>query len=404
MSIAEKIKNIFSKKKDYSLTDYQGLSKVFPQLFSSNADNYASFAYACANVRANNIGMANIIVQKYQGKHWIELENPYDYVYKFFQKNNIYDQSINDLCKLNSLSLDFKGVAYWWILRDAIGTPQQFIPLPSYLRTVFNDTNTEILYYELIQTGRTLRFEVQDILVFKLPIIDNPYGYKATISAIPDQLAIDKLQSTFQKTFLTNNARFDGFLYSENSLTDDQKKSIKTQWQSKYGGAENAGKTPVLEGGLRYEQLQSSVKEMDYVNSRNLIRDEILTIFQTPKAVLGITDDVNRASALATISSYIENNIIPFSMNISSKLTSFVKTNFRENLRVVFDFQLKQDPTVQIEQNKLLIESNAITINELRQQYNFDEIEGYDELKQPIPKEEIIPDEENNEENNNNEN
>lgn len=410
MGIKERIRNIFlnNKKKSYSLADNYNLSKAFPQLFSNTTDNYASFAYACINVRANNIGQANILVQKYQSKRWNELNNPYDYVYNFFQRRNIYDQTINDLVKLASISLDLKGVAYWLIVRDGIGTPQQFVPLPSTLREVFNITNTELLYYELTQTGKTLRFEVQDVLVFKLPIIDNPYGYKATISAIPDQLAIDKLQSTFQKTFLSNNARFDGFLYTESSLTPEQKESLKTQWQSKYGGAENAGKTPVLEGGMRYEQLQSTVREMDYVNSRNLIRDEILTIFQTPKAVLGITDDVNRASALATISSYIENNIIPFSMNISSKLTSFVKTNFRENLRVVFDFQLKQDPTVQIEQNKLLIESNAITINELRQQYNFDEIQGYDELKQPTePAEETPQDiEEDNqeEENNNNDN
>lgn len=381
MKIKEKIKNIF-KKKDYSITDARALNAAFPILFNSS-DNYVSFAYACINVRANNLSQANVLVQKLQSRQWRELNNPYDYVYNFFQRTNIYGQSFSDLIKLASISLDLRGVAYWWILRDNIGTPQQFIPLPSDLSPIFDITGTQLLEYELRQTNRTLKFKPEDVIAFRLPVIDNPYGFKATIDAIPDQIAIDKLQSSFQKHFLKNNARFDGYLFTEQSLTEEQKKELKAQWQSKHGGAENAGKTPVLQGGLQYQQLQSTVREMDYVNSRNLIRDEILTIFQTPKAVLGITDDVNRASALATLTSYIENNIIPFSMNISSKLTSFVKTNFRENLRVVFDFQLKQDPAVQIEQNKLLIENNAITINELRQQYNFDEIDGYDDLKEP---------------------
>lgn len=381
MKIKEKIKNIF-KKKDYSITDARALNAAFPILFNSS-DNYVSFAYACINVRANNLSQANVLVQKLQSRQWRELNNPYDYVYNFFQRTNIYGQSFSDLIKLASISLDLRGVAYWWILRDNIGTAQQFIPLPSDLSPIFDITGTQLLEYELRQTNRTLKFKPEDVIAFRLPVIDNPYGFKATIDAIPDQIAIDKLQSSFQKHFLKNNARFDGYLFTEQSLTEEQKKELKAQWQSKHGGAENAGKTPVLQGGLQYQQLQSTVREMDYVNSRNLIRDEILTIFQTPKAVLGITDDVNRASALATLTSYIENNIIPFSMNISSKLTSFVKTNFRENLRVVFDFQLKQDPAVQIEQNKLLIENNAITINELRQQYNFDEIDGYDDLKEP---------------------
>lgn len=381
MKIKEKIKNIF-KKKDYSITDARALNAAFPILFNSS-DNYVSFAYACINVRANNLSQANVLVQKLQSRQWRELNNPYDYVYNFFQRTNIYGQSFSDLIKLASISLDLRGVAYWWILRDNIGTAQQFIPLPSDLSPIFDITGTQLLEYELRQTNRILKFKPEDVIAFRLPVIDNPYGFKATIDAIPDQIAIDKLQSSFQKHFLKNNARFDGYLFTEQSLTEEQKKELKAQWQSKHGGAENAGKTPVLQGGLQYQQLQSTVREMDYVNSRNLIRDEILTIFQTPKAVLGITDDVNRASALATLTSYIENNIIPFSMNISSKLTSFVKTNFRENLRVVFDFQLKQDPAVQIEQNKLLIENNAITINELRQQYNFDEIDGYDDLKEP---------------------
>lgn len=383
MKIKEKIKNIF-KKKDYSITDARALNAAFPILFNSS-DNYVSFAYACINVRASNLSQANVLVQKLQSRQWRELNNPYDYVYNFFQRTNIYGQSLSDLIKLASISLDLRGVAYWWILRDNIGTPQQFIPLPSDLSPIFDITGTQLLEYELRQTNRTLKFKPEDVIAFRLPVIDNPYGFKATIDAIPDQIAIDKLQSSFQKHFLKNNARFDGYLFTEQSLTEEQKKELKAQWQSKHGGAENAGKTPVLQGGLQYQQLQSTVREMDYVNSRNLIRDEILTIFQTPKAVLGITDDVNRASALATLTSYIENNIMPFSYNISSKLTSFVKTNFRENLRVIFDFALKKDPEVQIQENRLLIESGAISINELRSQYNYDEVPGYSDLEKETP-------------------
>lgn len=379
----ELIKKIIDKitgKKNISIANAPALQAVFPQLFHT-ADLYSSFAYACINARANNMAQANVLVQKYQSRKWQELKNPYDYVYNFFQRRNLYDQTINDLIKLTSISLDLKGVSFWQIVRDPVLlVPQYFMPLPSSVNLVMNDDNTDVAYYELRINQKVYTFAKEDVIMFKLPVIDNPFSWKATVDAIPNTLAIDTLQTSFQKSFLTNNARFDGFLSTEKSLTDAQRQSLKEQWQRKHAGVDNAGKTPVLDGGLTYQQMQSTVREMDYVNSRNMIRDEILTIFNTPKSILGITDDVNRANALATISSYIENNIIPFSKNISDKLTSFVKTNFRENLRVIFDFQMKQDPQTVIEQNKLLIENKAISINELRAQYNYDEVPGFDEL------------------------
>jgi phage portal protein BeeE len=61
-------------------------------------------------------------------------------------------------------------------------------------------------------------------------------------------------------------------------------------------------------------------KELDFVESRRFTRDEVLAIFKVPKIIIGITDDVNRASAVVAESTFYKVCIRPLTKQIEEKL------------------------------------------------------------------------------------
>jgi phage portal protein BeeE len=59
-----------------------------------------------------------------------------------------------------------------------------------------------------------------------------------------------------------------------------------TAWNNKNRGVNNSHKTAVLTGGLKYQGIAISQKEMEMVEQRRFTRDEILAIFKVPKSML----------------------------------------------------------------------------------------------------------------------
>jgi capsid portal protein len=63
------------------------------------------------------------------------------------------------------------------------------------------------------------------------------------------------------------------------------------------------------------------------VESRRFTRDEILAIFKVPKSVIGITDDVNRASALTAERTFYKSCIEPISKLIQETINKEIFYN-----------------------------------------------------------------------------
>jgi phage portal protein BeeE len=79
-----------------------------------------------------------------------------------------------------------------------------------------------------------------------------------------------------------------------------------------------------LDNGLQYQSVATSQKEMDFVETRRFTRDEVLAIYKVPKAIMGITDDVNRATAQVAQSIFAEVALQPLCKMIEQQLNAKV--------------------------------------------------------------------------------
>src|SRR5690606_22005039 len=107
------------------------------------------------------------------------------------------------------------------------------------------------------------------------------------------------------------------------------------------GGTKNAHKLAILGGGLKFDDaFKTSLKDMDFLNLRKFSRDEIFSIFQVPKSIVSITDDVNRANSMEHRAIFIENRIKPEMERLVNFLNEFLVPEWGDDLYLGF-----KDPT-----------------------------------------------------------
>lgn len=374
------LSRIFKKNNQQNLTQttngqsYAEWVNLFPNSNESEFMSYRSFAYACINIRAESIMSGKVYLYKQQLNKQKEIfEHPF---LELINRTNIYQQSFSDILFLISASLDLNGNAYCLAYsneNNPFKIPEGLIVFPiNSITPVLNSSGTAIEYYRYSGSGQQINYSPEEIIHFKLPNPENIFIGKSTVSALKIPLKTDYYQSLYQSSFYKNNARIDGVLETENKLTPDIFDRLKTQFNSQYRGSENSGKTMILENGLKYNQTSATPKEADYKDSRITNRDEIMSIFRVPKSIMGITDDVNRANATATLRGYMLLTIIPYSKFIQSKLENFVKKVYDSRLILKLDFSLQEDRELQLRFYDVALRYGLVTRNELREQENYE--------------------------------
>src|SRR5207237_8227499 len=148
-----------------------------------------------------------------------------------------------------------------------------------------------------------------------------------------------------------------------------QRKAIMDSWRQNYGGAGNAGKTALLPNGFKFNATQMSNQEMQFIEGKNLTRDEILANYRVGLEMFGRTESQTRANADASYYVFTRFTVLPILELIADTLTNdylpaFPKT---DGMEFIFD-----DPVPENEENKratatTLFQSGAATPDEIRQ-------------------------------------
>ena len=107
---------------------------------------------------------------------------------------------------------------------------------------------------------------------------------------------------------------------------------------------ENARKTAILEQVKDIKMLSTSARDMDFVNLKNTTRDEILAIFGVPKVLLGMTENVNRATAETSKEIFDENVVQPRLQRLADKINNELVPLFGEQIEIKFTSKRTLNP------------------------------------------------------------
>jgi len=345
-------------------------------------DYYYGIVYSCIDAIANAVASNHYGVYKKGKDQSEELTHP---IVQLLDKPNDFQTGV-DLFYLVSSHIDTHGQAFLYPVKNLGGSiiKEMYVLDPACVSIVRGTDKMIAGYVFTNPKGARIPFDVTEIVPIFRP---NPYDQLQGVSTIEmSRRAInaDLNAQNYNNAFFENGASPSGALSTENTLGKEQFERLKEQFNDEYKGVANAHKTLLLENGLKYQAMQLSQKDMDFVNQRNLTRDEILSIFKVPKAIVAITDDVNRANAETSDYIFMSRVVKPRIELIFEKLNRFLLPMFAntQNLEIVPDDCVPENQEAELNCDKSAINVWE-TVNEVRQRRGLEPIDGGDELTPP---------------------
>jgi len=221
----------------------------------------------------------------------------------------------------------------------------------------------------------------------KNPLLGIPL-MTAGVRAITSDLAITEHQASVIK----NGGVVDSILTFKNVPNAESLAKIKKDYIREYGAGTSNGSPMVLGGDTKYERLGLSPQEMSFVESRQLLIDDIVVITSVPKVILGVTAGETFANAETGYAIFLRETIAPIIKDLANVLNWKLAPSDATIVAI--------DPTPKNKEENLAElkaghDSNSLTLNEKRHYLGKEPIEGGDErpnkpAEQPVvaPKEE----------------
>ena len=220
---------------------------------------------------------------------------------------------------------------------------------------------------------------------------DDFYGFPTLLAGKRDVRLLRFVLEYIEEKF-TRGSFIDGVLESDKVLPKEVIDRLKETWKQRYSGAKGAGSIPILEGGLKFKQVKSSIADERVLDVDQRLIEKILATFHVPPELLGLRQV--RATALKEIRrQFWQDTMIPLLTEFEEALnTQAVKQKLLPRSEWNLVFRLNYDEVPALSEDALAIARMSaigvswgiLTRNEARSLYGFPPIEGGDELLLPL--------------------
>jgi HK97 family phage portal protein len=128
-----------------------------------------------------------------------------------------------------------------------------------------------------------------------------------------------------------------GVLKTDKVLIPSQREQLKENWSASYSGSQNAGRTPVLEGGLSYEKLGLSPTELDWLGSKKVTTQGIAAVFGVPLQCIPLDGSQTFANYEQARLALWEDTVLPWLDKLCGALNVWLSPRYGANVRIVYD-------------------------------------------------------------------
>lgn len=354
---------------------------------------YNSWTYAAVNAIAQEV--SNIKLHLYKRKivrGQIEIEELHEHealsLLQFVNPHMTHYQ----LYEVNQVYLELMGEGFWYLLRKDpgnINSPiEQIWPLrPDWVTVIPSDDFIKGYKYSpngLIDPD-AVEIATVDMIPFKYLNPLNPYRGKGAVQAAAMAIDTDQFSADWNRNFFFNSAVPYLILRTKKKPNPEETQRFLETWQAKFQGKTSSHKIAMLTGDWEDPFVfGDKLKDMDFIEQRKMMRDEILGTFRVGKSAINITEDVNRANAEASNLNFMERVITPKMIRFVAHLNEFLLPNW-PNEDLFFDFD---DPAPADQEMELKLYENGknywLTPNEIRERQNLTPLDGGDTIYMPF--------------------
>jgi HK97 family phage portal protein len=219
------------------------------------------------------------------------------------------DEDIEDLLRGNGYAViirDWRGrpTELIWINPDAV------IVLEAADGSWFYNVNRIGLFQIAMLKDFPVAIPAEDILHIR-GISFNMLVGASTIGLARDSIGLAMGQNLQASRWVGNGARPAGVLMSDKRLTEDAAKRLKATWDEFQAGVQNTGKTAVLEEGVKWEQLQLTAVDLQFINQQQMSVQDIARYFGVPTRKLMQPDTSKGSTIIQEDQSYVNETVAP---------------------------------------------------------------------------------------------
>lgn len=245
------------------------------------------------------------------------------------------------------------GQAWIWKVPNGFGAPGALWPIPN--DWIHPKDNVPGVY--IIENGMGGQFEVPEAQLMRGRFPDplNKNGaYSPTQAIAPWLMSAEAIDAAQYQSFSTDIYADWALLLDKDAYPTVDTKSLelfKEIFMERAAGVHNMGALPMPPGVRDMKQLRNKPMEMNFRESGNYTRDEILAGSQINKFSAGISEDMNRGDTAESQTAFWTNVGDPLNVFWADVLTCQLAKDFDPNLVVAFpsgrpidrDQELKED-------------------------------------------------------------
>lgn len=135
--------------------------------------------------------------------------------------------------------------------------------------------------------GRTYTLDPRGVIHIAMPNPYDPCLGLSPVSALRASLDADYAARQHNAHMMATHGRIGGMVtFDDPNMTESQVKDMAKLWRENYEGPQNAGRTAFLTQA-RYNAINQSMKDLDWLEGQRLSREEIFAGFGIPPIVAG---------------------------------------------------------------------------------------------------------------------
>lgn len=189
-----------------------------------------------------------------------------------------------EMCQAHVL---LRGVSYNAIVETKGGNIEQLVPLhPDRVHSRYEALRPggpKVRYWRYEpQEGEAQIFLPGDLFIIPGMSIFDMFRAVDPIANSRESLGIAMAAEMHGARFFANNAQPGGVVEHPGRLKDDAFKRLKADFDAQRAGVQNAGKTLILEEGMKWSQIGLTNKDAQYLESRKFQVIEIARILRVP--------------------------------------------------------------------------------------------------------------------------
>lgn len=322
--------------------------------------------YACVRDKSESIGQ--LPVRLFRTKpDGTEEEVKRGREHRIFTKKPNSFMTQQDLLQMYVTSLETRGKFFAYVLRNDRNSIAEIIPFRFQSNITPNmDARGNVYYTYVMNDGsQHMSFAGEEIIHIKLNTFDGFNGI-SPISYNVSSIGLGIAQEKHLSSLMSNGAMPKGLLETNNIFQDrDAAVRLREEFDDRYAGVDNSGKTVLLENGVQFKSLTISPADSELLLSRQYSQQQICGIFRVPPRRVGVSSSAKQSDVEQENKDYYVNGLMPLVTAWEYAYNLMLPDNL--NIRVDERGFVRGDLVSQVKAMGEAFKLTAISIDEFRE-------------------------------------